>query len=208
MSHFVFPNLTSFKLSVAILEEEWFRGSQLLDFLEASPMLRAVRMKIITPISLEDIPQEKVVILHHVENFRLFTSDDGYKLATHISCPSAKRTSLTRTHGEEYFFDPPLEKLPASASLNAIIRQYTSSPIEEVTLETKTAYPPIRVLTISDPLNMLSKHVAAGLVKLARKQHELGVAFDRVLVHMDDPPADMEERLRPWVGTVDCCGVP
>ena len=145
--------------------------------------------------------------LHHVENFRLFTSDDGYEITTHISHPFAKRTSLTRTHREEYYFDPPLEKFPASASLDAIIRQYASSPIEEVTLETKTAYPPIRVLTISDPLNMLSEHVAAGLVKLVREQHELGVAFEHVLVHMDDPPADMEERLRPWVGTADCCGV-
>ena len=335
LSHFVFPNLTSFDLAIA---EELFRGSQLLDFLEASPMLQAVRMKIIGPISLQGIPQERVVVLHRVESFCLAARDGspGYELAAHVSCPSAKHTSLTHIHEKEYYFNTPQENFPASASWKAIISQYTRTPIEEIVFETKAdsdyfivssltfrsadtttirlrsevseenddsetslwrrsftgvyhhvlseasrtirdlpllanvkrvhmcgpldlgqgwiesiateigelfkslgpleeltishcdirpytypfphfretpglngliVYPPIGVLTISHPSNMLNEDVTTGLVKLARVQHELGVPFERVAVRVNGPPEDMEERLRPWVGAADCCSV-
>jgi len=136
LSHFFFPNLTLLELSVVSVEG--FLGLQLLDFLEASPMLRAVRMKIIAPISLDGISQERVVILHNAESLRLLARDGGpgYKLATHISCPSAKHTSLT--HIREKPPHPPQEPFPASASLYAIIRQYARNPVEEVTLKMKT----------------------------------------------------------------------
>ena len=131
------PNLTSFELSVS---SEGFYGSQLLDFLEASPMLRAVRMKIIAPISLEGISQGTLIVLHNVESFCLVARDgaSSYKLTTHISCPSAKHTSLTHTRSKEYYLDAPLEKFPSPAKSDAIIRQYTRTPIEEVTLKTIT----------------------------------------------------------------------
>ena len=135
LSHFVFPNLTSFELSVA--SPEGFRGSQLLDFLEALPMLRTVHMKIIAVISLEDIPQEKVVVLHNVESFFLVASNGvpSYKLAAHISCPSVKDTSLTYSYQKRHYLYPRREQFPPSDALKAIIRQYTTSPIEEVTFE-------------------------------------------------------------------------
>ena len=136
LSHFVFPNLTSFELFVAPVEEE-FRSSQLLDFLEASPMLQVVRIKIVTTISLEGVHHGRIVTLRNVENLSLATSDGelGYKLATHISCPSVKHTSLTHMCEEELDDDGLLEAFPALDSLNAIVRQYTTSPIEEVTFE-------------------------------------------------------------------------
>jgi len=323
LSHFVFPNLTFFELSVMSID--WL---QLLDFLEASPMLRTVVMKIVSPMSVRAVPRERVVVLHNVEDFSLVARYGalGYKLATHISCPSAKRTSLFHMRRKRDYLAIPQEVFPASDLLKTIIRQYGKSPIEEVTFETASnsdrfiacslsfrsadattiglcfqvvddsvmcsilerslaemcrdavleasrairdltllanvkrlhirgspgfkrewmksistevgklfkslgpleeltisrsdmqpyiypfpglkglvVYPPIEVLTISDPSNMLNEDVAAGLVKLARVQHELGVPFGRVTVHMQDPPADMEERLRPWVGPADCC---
>ena len=95
LSHFVFPNLTSFDLWAT--SAELFCGAQLLNFLEASPMLQAVRVKIVGTLSLEGVPRERVVVLRYVENLCLAASDGGpvYELATHISCPSVKNTSLT-----------------------------------------------------------------------------------------------------------------
>jgi len=334
LNYFVFPNLTSFDLSVIIAMGDSIRSSQLLDFLEASPTLRAVRMKIIGSISLEGIPQERVVVLHNIESLCLVARDGGagYKLATHISCPSAKNTSLTYAQKQEFYSDIPPEIFPASDSLNTIIRQYTRGPIEELTFETKTnsgyftacsltlrsadatvvrlcfevaggggdstdplwnkppmycgiltaaaktirdlrplsnikrihicgppdletewiaytaneigallkslgpleeltisscdmrsyffpflyhqriivlkkpvAYPPIRALTISNPLNMSGGDIGMGLVKLAKAQYELGMSFGRVTVRMNHPPVRaIEGGLKSWVGTVDC----
>ena len=135
LSHFIFPNLTSFELSVT--SEEQFRGSQLLDFLEASPTLQAVRVKIVMILSLEGIPWERVVVLQHVESLCLTASESGpcYELANHISCPSVKNTSFTYLGEGGPYEDPPLETFPASDSLGATIRQYTRSPIEEVRLD-------------------------------------------------------------------------
>ena len=45
LNRFVFPGLTLFELSVT--QVEGFRASLLLDFLEASPTLRTVRLKIV-----------------------------------------------------------------------------------------------------------------------------------------------------------------
>ena len=342
LSHFVFPNLTSFELSVA---SEKFHCLQLLDFLEASPMLQVVHMKIAARLSFEGIPDEKVVVLHNVETFCLVASDSygSHELATDISCPSVKHTSLTHTGKKEPIHAILVESFPAPSSLKTIIHQYTRNPIEEVklgieadiydktiacsltflspdatviklrfevtgddedqnyvdkdyeggkgwegsfpavycntfidasksildvplladvkrfhlyglfgsgctmdvaarlgelfrslgTLEELTicrcdmrlcfspflcrseipgrkkpdAYPLVRVLTISDP-KIFNGDVAAGLVKLAKVQHERKVPFEHVTVRMNDPPAKMEESLRPWVGVVNCCNVP
>ena len=60
LNHFGFPNNTSFELSV--VSAEGFRNLELLDFLETSPMLQVVHMKVIAPVSLEgtalDLGQE------------------------------------------------------------------------------------------------------------------------------------------------------
>ena len=129
LHHFVFPTLTSFDLSVAPMEG--FRDvSQLLDFLEALPVLRTMHLKIIGDISLDGVPQERVVVLPEVESLCLVMSDGewGYKLATHMSCPSAKYMSLT--HEKDTGDVTPEEIFPASVSWNAIVRQYTRSPVE------------------------------------------------------------------------------
>ena len=315
LRNFIFPNLTSFELSVTSVEQ--FYGSQLLDFLETSPMLQVVDVRIITTLSLEGVPRERVVVLHHVESLCL-TARDGnhsYKLASHMLCPSIKNTSLMHMDWGRRAAAPPLETFPVPDLLNAIIRQYTRSPIEEITLETKieaefydfvtrsvtfrsadatvvrlcfdvseyddppftrtvfpkacrairdlpllanikhlhvrglfdieeelmtqiahefggllkslgsleeltisncdmrpyfsyypeiVGYPPIRALTLSDPWNTLKEDAAGGLVGLAKAQHELGVPFERVTIRSYLPLAVVGERLKPWVGVVDC----
>jgi hypothetical protein len=97
-SHFVFPHLVSFELTAMPVHN--LLASQLLDFLGASPTLRTVDVKIIAGISFEDVPPGRVVVLPNVENFRLTFSEDasGYATATHISCPSARYTSITYAH--------------------------------------------------------------------------------------------------------------
>ena len=332
LSHFVFPNLTSFELSVA---SEKFHCLQLLDFLEAMPMLQVVDVKIITRLWLEGIPDGRVVVLHNVETFCLVASDGegSHELAINISCPSVQDTSLTHIGNKYPNYGILLESFPVPDKLAAIIHNYTRSPIEEVTFEAEASldcffacsftfrcadatilrlcfevteddedkdtsqwersppeihrnffsdafetlrelplladvkrlhvyglinlsyacfmdiayglgrlfeflgpleelticrcdmrlcfppffppeihermkpvtYPLIRVLTISDPYDVSSWEVEAGLVELTKAQHELGVPFERVVVRMWDPPAKMEKNLRPWVAAVDCC---
>ena len=135
LNHFAFPNLTVFELSVAPARE--LRASQPFDFLGASPMLQAVRIKIDGDIFLNGVPQERVVVLPNVDSLCLGVSDGvpGYRLAAHISCPSAKHTTLTLRRDYQATFQ---EIFPASVPWNAIIRQYTRSPVEEVTLEIRT----------------------------------------------------------------------
>jgi len=89
LNHFAFPNLTILELSVTP-EVEVFRASQLLDFLEASPMLQLVHIDIIADILLEGAPQERVIPLPNVVAFTLIVDDGGpgYEIAVHISCPS------------------------------------------------------------------------------------------------------------------------
>ena len=132
INHFIFPNLVLFDLSV--LPSEGFRASPLLDFLEASPMLRTVHLRITANISLEDIIQGRVVILPNVEIFELLVSDGGpgYKLATHISCPSTRCTTITQKDVD------PEQAFCTSDLWDAIVRRYTRSPAEEVTLEIRT----------------------------------------------------------------------
>jgi len=136
MGYFVFPNLTTFKLSTA--PAGWFLVPELLDFLEASPMLREVDIRIIANILLGEIPRERVVVLPNAETFSLVVSDGGpgYEIAAHISCPSVRCTSLVHKRGSDNVI--PEDILPARGPWNAIVRQYTRSPVEEVTLEIKT----------------------------------------------------------------------
>ena len=338
LNYFVFPNLTSFELSVAPAEEQEFHGSQLLDFLEASPMLQVVHIKTAEGLSLEDVPEKRLVVLHNVENLGLVTSHDDpiYDLVAHMSCPSVKSTSLTTIGKKNPDFVILAEAFSGSVSWDPIIRQYTRSPIEEITVEIKVgindsiacsitllspdatvirlhfevsgddddyddedqdtsewwssfsqiyqniffdisetiqhlpslanvrnfrvydllvktqptdianelgellrslgpleeltfcrcdmrsfpshrysgtrklkkpiAYPLIKVLTISDPLGMFNQDVVGGLVKFAKAQHQSGVPFERVTIRMNDPPAEMEEKLKSWVGVVECFG--
>lgn len=130
---FNFPNLVSFEFLT--VQSERFRASQLLDFLEASPALRTVDMTILGRILFDGVPRERVVTLPNVENFNLIMSDGGpgYKIAAHISCPSARSTSLMHKSADRPVV--PEEIFPCSGSWNAIVRQYSRSPVEEVALE-------------------------------------------------------------------------
>jgi len=143
LRHFVFPNLTKFQL-LAQPAAEGFSALQLLNFLEASPMLRTVHMKIVDEILLEGVPQERVVVLPVVETFSLIVNDGepGYELAARVSCPSANHTSFM------YERDVPsatLEEMfvfPTFVPWSAITRQYTKRPVEGVELEIKFSRDP------------------------------------------------------------------
>ena len=142
LSRLAFPNLTSFDLSVNPVEK--FRVSQLLDFLEASPLLRTVKIEIIAGVSLEDVPRGRMVVLPNVNDFNLIVTWGGpvYEVAAHISCPFASSTSFTNTGDIDH--DTPEDIFPPPALLNAIVHQYTRSPVEEVILGIKPTFSVIK----------------------------------------------------------------
>ena len=150
LHHFIFPNLTTFELSACPVEED-FRASQLLDFLEASPMLQTVHMKIMGDISLEGFPRERAVVLPNVEIFSLIVSNGGpgYEVAARISCPSARHVSFVH---ERDVPDATLEEMfafPTFVPWNAIARQHTKGPVEEVALEIKFSRDPAIACSIT-----------------------------------------------------------
>jgi hypothetical protein len=135
LNRFVFPNLTTFKLT--IFPTPGFNASDFLGFLKASPTLQTVEAHIRRYLRLEDIPQDMLVVLPSVKTFSLLGGAGGwhvYHFATHISCPRADYTSLVQ---EIYDYDvtPGQEIFPDPASLETIVRQYSTGPTEEVTLE-------------------------------------------------------------------------
>ena len=134
LNRFVFPNLTTFELS-ATPRAERFRASELLDFLGASPALRTVHMKIIGDLVLVGVHQERIVVLPNVETFSLVVNDGGagFTIAAHISCPSARHTSLS--HEKVAGDILPVEIFPAPISWDVIVSQYTRSPVESVALK-------------------------------------------------------------------------
>ena len=170
LDHFSFPNLTTFKLST--VPEGNFCVSQLLNFLEASPMLQTVDVDITVDTVLEDVPRERVIVLPDVETFSLVVNcgGPGLEIATHISCPSARHTSLLRqTYVGEI---TPREILPSSVSWNSIVRQYTRSPAEEVTLGIQIAPEP----TVTCSLTFRSSD--ASVIKLGFEVAESDDEFD------------------------------
>ncbi|KAF9783773.1 hypothetical protein BJ322DRAFT_1067017 [Thelephora terrestris] len=139
LSHFVFPNLTTFELVSCPGEE--CSASLLLDFLKSSPMLQTVKAKISAEVVLKDIPQKMVVVLPNAQTFSLRVCNDPttqvYDMAAHVSCPRARSTSLMHSM-VNHRINGHLEIFPTSVSWNTILRQYVASPIEEIALEIKS----------------------------------------------------------------------
>jgi hypothetical protein len=133
LSHFVFPNLATFKLSTTMYE---FDATGLFDFLRASPTLRTVEAKINDATLFTSMPQD-IIVLPNVETFSLLVSDDFLQvsdLAVFISCPRAKYTSLMQgIFTDQISYD--LKAFPDSVSWAAIVHQYSTSPVEQVTFE-------------------------------------------------------------------------
>ena len=91
-------------------------------------------------IELSSVPHNMVVVLPNVETFSLHVAEDIlpqiYDFASHISCPCARSTSLTHdTYNNAMRVN--LEVFPMPAVWNTIVHQYMTSPVAEVTLETK-----------------------------------------------------------------------
>ena len=129
LSHFAFPRLTTLTLSMRQTSDS--NGSELFDFLNASPMLRTVEIRIQGDINLRENPREPTVVLPNAETFNLHMVDGWsvYYIATHISCPRSKYTSLTYEISD-YDVLPGLEIFPAPLTSNAIIFQYARSPVQ------------------------------------------------------------------------------
>ena len=134
------------------MEQGWpedLLALQLFDFLDASPKLRMVRMKIMS-IQLDGIPQERVIVLPNVEVLDITVADcrPGYDFTTHISCPSIISMSLALEKNSDVMI---LEEIfPTPALWDVITRQYTRSPLEEVALELNNTIACVLTLQSSD----------------------------------------------------------
>ena len=160
LNHFVFPNLTTFILFAPQMDR--LNASYLFDFLRASPTLQTVGVTIDGGVIPGSIPQDMVVILPNVETFSLSVNGyvrKAYEPAVHISCPRAKSTSLTHQIRNDDT-TPDLEVFPNSASWMAITHQYTTSPVEEVTLEID-CYRPVDLIACSCSLTFRSSDATA-----------------------------------------------
>ena len=97
---------------------------------------------------------------------------------------------------------------------NEVGRLFKSlGPLEELTLDNcdmrpyfdpSTTLPPIKEFTILNSLCPPHEGFEAAIVGLAELQHTVRVPFGRVNVQIDNPPVEMAERLRPWVGVGNC----
>ena len=208
LNQFFFPNLVSFDFSTRPWE---FHSRQLLDFLEASPMLRTVHMKIIVNRFFQDrlfhnTPEEKIIVLPNVENFNLTVSDytDGYQFATYISCPSALHTTITYDTSNEDF--NPVAIFPPRDLMDLIVRQYTRSTAEEAILETTTI-----LGTITSAITFRSSDATAikfGFTTISSdRKYEEGVryqAFIQAAKRIKDHPWANIKRLRICHGLHPC----
>ena len=152
LSHFVFPNLTTFKLSATpvLALALQYHALELLDFLEASPRLQTVYIRLMAGmIRLHNLPYDRVVVLPNVDAFSLVVADAGagYELATHILRPSVKRASFLHERPNDHTV--PQVIFPPPPSWSVISRQYGTSPIEEVALEMQTNPDPIISCSLS-----------------------------------------------------------
>ena len=147
LDRFIFPNLTTLELTA--MPKEGFPGSQLLNFLEASPILRTVSIRIEADVLLGDVTLGRVVILPNVKTFNLSMGEGGpgCKIATHISCPSARLASLRYEQDVESTMSP--EIFPTSVSWNAIASQYSTSRVDEIVLGIMATDDPILVCSLS-----------------------------------------------------------
>ena len=176
---FAFPNLTTFDLS-ATSHEEPFPASQLLDFLEATPTLRDIRLVIQEEISLAGVLPGRIVVLPNVETFTATEESPGYKIAAHISCPNVRCTSLIHEHHpadtavQEAFLN--------SSTWNEIPPQYMIQQIHEVVLESITTECLMCYLSFLSP--------GSAALKLGYR-----------IIDVDEDEEDEDEsRLRPMLG--------
>ena len=72
-------------------------------------------------------------------------------------------------------------------------------------MEHPIVYPPIKKLELSHLAIVHDKlECISAIVEFAKSQHERGIPFERLDFCMEKLPAGIEERLRPWVHTLDC----
>lgn len=135
LNSFAFPHLTTFELFA--IPTPGSNASDLFNFLRASPTLRTVKICISGPIVLGDTPQEPIVILPNVEGFFLTVTGSGsvYDTAVRISCPRSVDAWLMHDTIDPDAIPDNQQVFPPPALSSAIVRQYTSSPVEEVRLE-------------------------------------------------------------------------
>ena len=133
LRHFTFPNLTTLNFSTWITT---YPVSELLNFLEASPALRWVRMRIEANQFHEDAPPGRIIVLPYVKTFYLAVRGrgPGFEILAHISCPFGERVEFAYEL-ERGGYTVPEAIYPSATSWNTIVHQYTKGTVERAALE-------------------------------------------------------------------------
>ena len=148
LGHFTFPNLTIFQL-LATSEDQAFPTSQLLDFLEATPTLRDVRLAVHEEISLAGVPQGRIVVLPNTEILYVSQAEPGYVIAAHISCPAVQWASLMQE--QDLAYANPREAFPTSVTWDIVPPRYMADQIDEVVLDSTTSDSMLCSITFLSP---------------------------------------------------------
>lgn len=116
-----------------------------------------MHIKVIAKMIIEDISQERIVVLPNVQKFNLTLSDEGsgYKFAAHISRPSAIYTTLTY---HKILVDMATREIfPTPDVWDQIVRQYTRSPTQEVKLKMDDPFIACKLSFVSPDWGYVSK---------------------------------------------------
>lgn len=66
-------------------------------------------------------------------------------------------------------------------------------------------FPPTKQLVISHPTYLSDEYCKVLIMGLAESQHARGIPFERVIIRRESMSEEIEEELRPWVGSVEYC---
>lgn len=75
-------------------------------------------------------------------------------------------------------------------------------------IEELAVFPSTKEFTISHPRCAPRETCTTAIVGLCESQDVLGIPFEHVTVHTDNPPVEMAEELRLWIRTIHCYDEP
>jgi hypothetical protein len=85
--------------------------------------------------------------------------------------------------------------------LRPYLKPFFGPPGEHI--EEPGVFPSIKKLAISCPIHSHEEQHPTAIVRFAEAQHGRGIPFERVVIRGESKFAGIEERLRPWVGSVE-----
>ncbi|KAF9652208.1 hypothetical protein BDM02DRAFT_3183924 [Thelephora ganbajun] len=120
-----------------------------------------------------------------------------------ISSYSAQKKLMTNEVGKLFKSVGSLDELTIhDCDLHIFLAPFLGIP-ELGDVKRSFVFPLIKKLTVSYP-SVKEEKCMDAILEFAKSQHALGVPFEHVTVRAEKLPTTMAERLRSWVGVVEC----